>query len=221
MPEYFQTVKGYSALISGVAVLPQTVTTIPSAGAAGLLVDRTGRYARILRIGWVLTTLGCGILMLLDVETTVPAWIFLTAVSGLGLGLLLPVSQLALQASVPPAGIAMSATLVYFFCAFGQTVGVAIGSTILQNRMQAELHGGGLATLVPAPYDNISPAALAESHRSLPAGELKYALEAALARSFRVVCATMSALTGLNMILSLTLKEYDMNQEHITNQGLL
>jgi MFS family permease len=221
LPEYYQTVQGYSPLMSGVAALPMTLTTVPTAGGAGLLVDRTGRYRWILWIGWALTSFGCGLLILLDVGTTVPAWIFLTAVAGLGLGLLLPVNQLALQASVPPAGIAISATLAYFFRSFGQTVGVAIGSTILENRMKLELHKGYLAGTVPASQGNVSAVALVEILRDLPAGELKSFLDSALARSLRVIWATMCGLSGLNMVMNLVLKEYDMNQEHITDQRFL
>jgi hypothetical protein len=71
MPEYFQAVKLYSPIISGVAALPQTLTVVPCAIAVGVVVGITGRYRWALWSGWFLTTLGCGLLIKLDVNTSI------------------------------------------------------------------------------------------------------------------------------------------------------
>lgn len=217
MPEYFQAVKSYSALISGVAALPQTATVVPCAAIVGAVVGITGRYRWALWAGWLLTSLGCGLLILLDIHTSVAAWIFLEAVSGLGIGLLFPSVALALQASVHQKHVAVAATLVTFFRSFGQALGVAVGGSILENRLQVNLKAiSGL----PEGFDLSEGAvALVERLKTLPLDSpVAIALREAFAKSFRTIWATMCGFAGLNFIIQLFVKEYDMNQEHLTEQ---
>ncbi|VBB84208.1 Putative Protein similar to C3H1.06c of Schizosaccharomyces pombe [Podospora comata] len=218
MPEYFQAVLGYSPLIAGVAALAQTATVVPCAIFVGVVVSKTGRYRWAVWTGWVLATLGCGLLILLGADTSIPAWIFLTAVSGLGMGILFPSITLALQASVPPADVATAATLVLFFRSFGQAVGVAIGGSILENHMQVELQQPEIASLLPPAIANIGAVALASMMKNMPSGSpLVMALRGALVRTFQVIWATMCGLAGVTMLSQFTIKEYSMDQEHITD----
>lgn len=222
MPEYFQAVKQYTPLIAGVAALPQTATVVPSAGLVGLMVDKTGRYRWIQWMGWALTIFGCGLKYLLDVETTVVQWVFLTCVSGIGLGILFPSIGLALQSSVPQTHVAMSATLVMFFRTLGQTIGVAVGQTILSDRMKTEEAKAYLAPLMPGGFEDVNVASLADYIAALPAASpLAAALKRALVASFRVVWIVMCALAGATMLIHFAIKEYDMNQEHVTNQQFI
>jgi hypothetical protein len=217
MPEYFQAVQGYSALMAGVAALAQTVAVVPCAISVGVVVDKTGRYRWAVWAGWLLSTLGCGLLILLGVDTSVPAWIFLAAVSGLGMGILFPAIALALQSSVPPADAAMAATLVLFFRSFGQAVGVAIGSSILDNHMQVELARPDIASLLPPGFANLGAVALVSRIKALPADSpLALALKGALVRTFQVIWSTMCGLSGVTMLSQITIKEYGMDQEHVT-----
>jgi hypothetical protein len=221
MPEYFQAVKGYSPIVSGVAALPQTATVVPCAVGVGIAVGITGKYRWALWAGWFLTTFGLGLLLLLDLDTSIPAWIFLEAVSGLGLGLLFPSIALATQASVPQKDVAIAATLVLFFRSFGQTLGVAIGGTVFQNQMRSnlqEVHG--------LPADALQYAtdavALVEELKRMPHDSpVAVKLRQAFSDSFRIIWAVMCAFAGFALIASLLVKEYDMNQENLTEQGFL
>lgn len=219
MPEYFQSVKGYSALIAGVAALPQTATVVPAAILVGAVVGQTGRYRWAVWLGWSLSTLGFGLLILLDAHTSVPAWIFLSAVSGLGVGLLFPSITLALQSSVPPADVAMAATLVLFFRSLGQALGVAVGGAILDNRLRVELQRPEVAALLPPGARYTGAAALVFELNDLdPDAPLAVALKGALVRSFRVIWEIMCGFAGVTMLVHLLVKEYDMNQDHVTDQ---
>ncbi|RYP15354.1 hypothetical protein DL765_005745 [Monosporascus sp. GIB2] len=202
-------------------------------GSAGLVADAlyqryvagTGHYRWALWSGWALTTFGCGLLVLLNVpaRTDVAAWMFLSAVSGLGIGLLFPSITLALQASVPQDKISMAATLVLFFRNFGQAVGVAIGGSILDNRVSVELQQ--LTTMLPPALQgqSVDAVALIVYVRAQPDQTEPHvlALKIALVRSFRVIWATMYGLSGVAMLVHFIVKEYDMNQEHKPEQRLI
>ncbi|KAF3481221.1 uncharacterized protein GIQ15_03980 [Arthroderma uncinatum] len=216
MPEYFQTVKNYSPLISGVLGLPQTATIVPCSVAVGVAVGVTGRYRWAVWAGWALTCFGLGLLILLDVRTTVTQWVFLAAVSGLGIGLLFPSVPLAIQSSVPQEDVGMAATLVQFFRSLGQALGVAIGGAIVDNRLRVNLAKAGLSD---------QPASLIRLIRvlkELPVNApLAVALRNAMSKSFRTIWIVMCAFSAMNLLLSFLIAEYSMNQEHKTEQRFI
>jgi hypothetical protein len=84
-------------------------------------------------MGWMVFDYisGCGVLYLLDVDSTATQCIFLQLGSGIGMGVLFPSIALSIQASAPEEDIAIAAALFCFFRGFGQTVGMAIGCVIL------------------------------------------------------------------------------------------
>jgi len=219
MPEWFQGVKGYSPLMSGVAALPQNATCVPCAVAVGIVVGKTGRYRWAIWLGWATTTLGMGLLIHLRVDTSIAAWIFLTMVSGIGIGLLLPAIALSVQASTPPEEAATASTLVVWFRVFGSSLGVAIGGAIFQNRFQTELASFGSSGSIP----NVLPrnvVLLIEYIKHLPSGDPQIELlREILVRSFRVVWIATCALAACAMLVSFLIKEYSMAQEHKTEQG--
>ncbi|KAI9784351.1 MAG: hypothetical protein M1839_002412 [Geoglossum umbratile] len=219
LPLYFQGVKGYSPVIAGVAALPQTCTIVPCAIAVGIAAAVTGKYRWALWLGWVLTTTGCGLLYLLKVDSTIVEWIFLLLVSGVGIGLLFPSMALAIQASAPQENVAIAAALFTFFRAFGQTIGVAIGGVIFQNRMRVELGAFADLAAVATEY-SLDAVALVETIKRLPPGASQTVhLKTAFANALRPVWAVMCGMSGLAMLASLCVKGYDLNQEHLTEQG--
>jgi hypothetical protein len=114
-----EAVKEYSQVIAGVASFPDTFSIAPSAIAIGILITRTGYYRWTIWLGWILLTLGMGLLCLLKSNTSIPSWVFLMSVSGLGLGILFPSLIFAIQASAKPGQLAMAVTMCSFFRSFG------------------------------------------------------------------------------------------------------
>ncbi|KAH7014036.1 major facilitator superfamily domain-containing protein [Macrophomina phaseolina] len=138
-PLYYEAVKGYSPVLAGVALFPQTFTVAPAAIAIGFAIAHTGRYRWALWSGWSLTTLGLGLIVYLDVDTSVPSWIFLNLAPGLGTGILFPTMSIAVQAASRACDQAAAVTMFAFLRALGQTLGVAIGGVVFQNQVRQKL----------------------------------------------------------------------------------
>ncbi|EFR04042.1 hypothetical protein MGYG_07048 [Nannizzia gypsea CBS 118893] len=216
LPEYFQAVRNYTPLLSGVLGLPQTATIVPFSVAVGVVVGKAGRYRWAIWSGWALSYLGLGLLILLKEHTTIVQWVFLGAVSGFGIGLLFPSVPLAIQASVPQEDVAMAATLVQFFRFLGQTLGVAIGGAVVNNQLRRNLIKAGL-TEQPA-----SLIRLIRILRGLPVNApLTIALKHAMSKSFRTIWIVMCALSAVNPLLGFLIAEYSLNQEHKTEQQFM
>ncbi|TVY37613.1 Efflux pump [Lachnellula subtilissima] len=139
LPLYFQVAKGYSPLLSGVALIPQSFSVCPASVITGILITRTGRYRWAIWGGWALTVLGTGLLYLLDVDTPTVAWVFIGIVSVFGIGVTMSAGSIGVQATASDSDLPTSAALFTFFRLFGQSCGVAIAGSIFQNQMESHL----------------------------------------------------------------------------------
>jgi hypothetical protein len=104
LPLYYEAVKGLSPTKAGIALFPETLSVAPACIIMGLLVSYTGRYRTGIWTGWLLTTLGTGLLCLLDVSTNTVEWIILNLVGGFGIGILFSAMSFAIQASASASG---------------------------------------------------------------------------------------------------------------------
>lgn len=219
LPLYFEGVKGYTFIISGVAALPQSVTVIPCAAIAGVIAAITGHYRWALWAGWVLTAFGCGLMCLLGVDTTVAQWIFIDGVSGIGMGLLFPSMQLAIQASAPQEDVAIAAALFTFFRGCGETVGVAIGGVIFQNRIAVELEQFPDLAAVASQY-SLDAVAIVKTISSLPPNLLQVLhAKVGFGAALQVVWAVMCGLASIALIATCFVKGYALDQALKTEQG--
>lgn len=219
IPLYFEGVRGYNPIITGVAVLPQTLTVVPCAVAVGFVAAHTGRYRWALWAGWILTTLGSGLLYLLGIDSNIIQRIFLMLVSGIGMGLLFTSMALAIQASAPQEDIAIAAAMFCFFRGFGQAVGVAIGGVIFQNRIAVELQNFPDLVAVAGQY-SLDAVALVQTIEYLPP-ELPQVLHVKIgfADSLKVIWAVMCGVSGFALIASCFVEKYALDQAINTEQG--
>ena len=221
MPLYYEAVKGYTPIASGVALFPECFTVAPLAVVTGILITKYGKYRSAVWLGWILSTTGAGLLCILEVDTSIPAWIFLNLVGGVGLGILFPALGFANQASVSDQknNMAIAVAMFGFFRAFGQAIGVAIGGVVFQNQMKANLLN--YANLAPlASQYSADAAGLVQIIKAMPDGVDKQDLRQAYTDSLRIVWAVCCAISGLALLLSLLTKEYDLNRELEGDQGI-
>lgn len=218
-PLYYEAVKEYSPVMSGVALFPATFTVAPSAAIVGILVTKFGRYRWAIWSGWFLSTLGVGLLCYMDVDTNIPSFIFLNIVPGIGLGLLFPSIGFAIQASATNDTLALAVGMFSFFRAMGQAVGVAIGGVVFQNMMYHYLLDYPNLASMASEYSK-DAAGLVQVIRAMPGGQQKLDLQTAYTDSLRIVYAVCCGVCGLGLGLSLLTESYDLNQALETTQGL-
>jgi hypothetical protein len=219
-PLYFEAVKGYKPVIAGVALFPATFTVAPLATVTGILITKFSAYRWAVWLGWAISTLGLGILVLLKVDTSMPQWIFIDLISGMGLGILFPAQQFQVQAASSNKDMAFAVAMFVFFRSFGQALGVAIGGVIFQNEMVKNLQkypayasqAGDLAK---------DAAALVQIIKNTADGVRKLELRTAYTDSLRTVWIVLCALAAVCLVCSAVIKGYDLNVGLETEQGLI
>src|ERR1700722_2476363 len=218
MPLYYEAVQGYSPIIAGVALFPDTFTVAPLAVVTGISIPMTGHYRWAVWSGWAITVLGVGLSTLLKADTSIPAWIFLTMVSGIGLGILFPSMQFSLQAATTNKDMGFAVAMFSFFRTFGQAIGVAIGGVIFQNQMEKKLRA---YPQFASRANELAKdaAALVQIIKATPDGQDKLDLRTAYIDSVRVIFIVLCALASVALVSSFFIKSYDLNRALETEQG--
>ena len=217
LPLYYEAVKGYSPILAGVALFPQTFTVAPASVVAGVVISVTGRYRGFTWVGWAVTVVGLGLLTLLKVDTSTPAWIFLNLVSGLGTGVLFSAMALAAQAASTNENMDYAVTLFSFFRGFGQTVGVAIGGTIFQNQMKKEILKRSVIAANATEWAR-DASALVPILKAMENGPAKQALKEAYVDANKMIWIVICALAGVAFLVSLLTEDLSLDRVLETEQ---
>lgn len=219
LPLYYEAVKEYSPIISGIALFPETFTVAPSGMVAGILITVTGSYRWAIWIGWAFSTVGLGLMCLIKVDTSMVGWIFLNIVPGIGLGILFPSLGYAVQASAEPENLAIAVAMFSFFRALGQAIGVAVGGVVFQNRMFTNISRYSALAPMAEAYSK-DAAGLVQVIKAMAEGADKANLKEAYTDSLRTVWIVCCGVSAVAMVISFLTEHYDLDRALETNQGL-
>ncbi|KAL9095161.1 MAG: hypothetical protein Q9165_002417 [Trypethelium subeluteriae] len=219
LPLYYEGVQGYTPIVSGVAMFPSTFTAAPFAIIAGIVVEKTGDFKYVTIFGWVLVTLGMGIMILLDVGTTIVQWVFLTFCSGTGLGLLYTSLAFVNQSATDDNNMTFAVGMFIFARSLGQCLGVAICGVIFQNRMFANLQNYPDLAGRASEYSR-DASSLVLTLKGMSDGAQKQELLQAYADSLQTVWLVMCILSGVAMIGSFFVKRVSLDRELDSEQKL-
>lgn len=187
----------------------------------GLISGITGRYRWSLWTGWSITTLGAGLMCLMRPGTTIPQWIWLNIPIGIGTGMIFPAMALSIQAACEPALNGQAAAFYSFLRTFGQSVGVAVSGVIFQNAFRERLASIPALAHLAEEYSR-DATIVVEVIKRMPAGDPTRAdLVEAYCDALRSIWISLIAFAAVSFLISLTVKGYSLQQEHVTQQGLV
>ncbi|BGP17885.1 hypothetical protein JCM10213v2_005927 [Rhodosporidiobolus nylandii] len=210
IPVYFQSCFGDSPIQSGVHLFSLSFVCAPLAIVTGVSIAATGHYRTQNWIGWALLVVGFGCMTLLQADSGKAVWVPITVILGAGAGVLFSATNFACLAAVPIANQGHGMAFYGFIRSFGQTVGISVGSTVLQNQLNKRLPlsmvqqlGGGADgdafAMIPAVKKLDQPwLALTRT---------------AYADSLRVLWQVCIGITALGLLISLALKSIPLATE--------
>jgi len=145
---YVQTVRGYSAIETGLILTPATIGILLSSMAAGRLAQKRSQ-ATLIRAGFVVTVVGVLLLLLLVRETsnvfTFAPGLFLV---GVGVGVMLTSSVNVVQSAFPEEDQGEISGLSRSVSNLGSSLGVAIAGTVIVSSLVEGNLGYALALVV-------------------------------------------------------------------------
>ena len=206
---YFSAAKLASPLDTGVKLLPALAFVLPGSIVVSALITRLGKYRWAIWIGWAITTLGCGLLILLDEHTSKAVYSTALSVLGLGLGMILSSVNFATQASViDTADSGRAAAMYAFMRTLGMTLGVALGGTIFQNFMSRKLRALELPEAIAKNAE-----AYIEVLLEMPEnGTMRINVLKAYAHGFRSVFVAMLIISVIALLATREIKHFSMDR---------
>jgi EmrB/QacA subfamily drug resistance transporter len=160
LPLFLQGVLGSSASDSGLVLTPLTISIVVGATTGGILVGRLGRYKAVGIGAAVILSVGIFLLSRLDTSTSLFTAGIYMVITGVGLGIFMPMMILVGQNAQPRRLIGVSTSVITYLRALGQTLGLAIVGTVVTRVINTEL-----------------PSRLPVAARQLPVQTLKYATD--------------------------------------------
>lgn len=150
LPIYYQNVRQYSPLMSAALTIPFVATQSSFSIVSGQYISRTKRYGEIIWIGFILWTLGSGLVLLFSRE--IPKWkiVLILLTEGAGVGFVFQPTLIAAQAHCTKRDRAVVISTRNFLRALGGAIGLAISSAIFSNSIKSRLNT--LATPLPAGF---------------------------------------------------------------------
>ncbi len=131
LTQFNQQVFGADATGAGLMLLPMVGGMMISSITTGQIVSRIGRYKRFIIAGFTLASLS--IFALITLQPDSPYWheAIIMAFCGLGLGMAMPILNLAVQNEFEQKDLGAATSSVQLFRGLGSTVGTAILSGLL------------------------------------------------------------------------------------------
>ncbi|KAF1994638.1 major facilitator superfamily, general substrate transporter [Amniculicola lignicola CBS 123094] len=139
IPLFFQALKGFSPLDSGLASLPLLLSMVIGAVAAGGLVQRFGHYAPFMIASSVLLPIGAGMMSTWGVSVGQQAWIGYQVLFGLGLGIGMQQPTLAAQVTLPRADVSTGIAIMFFAQNLSGAVFVSVSQNVLIDKLASVL----------------------------------------------------------------------------------
>ena len=213
LPIYLEAVKDLSPTITGVGLLGITCGVFPSSILNGIVVSRTGHLRWAIWTGWVITTLGTGLLLLFGTHTSTATWASVFFVIGLGHGFLLSALGVSAQAAASSGNVSYAVAMYSFMRTFGMVIGVAIGGSIFQNRLPRYLENAGIP-IERALEIAKNADAFVTSLRQMPTSSSSHqVIVGAYAQAFRVIFGVLTGASTLGGIASLAIRHHTMDRE--------
>jgi EmrB/QacA subfamily drug resistance transporter len=137
--QYMQLVRGVSATMSGLLLLPMLVGMMSASILSGRTVSRTGHYRVFPIVGTATLALGLGLMSLFHTHMGYGQLAGSVFVFGAGMGLFMQVLVLATQNSVEVGDLGVATSANTFFRSLGGAIGAAAFGAVLTARLATEL----------------------------------------------------------------------------------
>lgn len=139
LPLYLQGALGESATNSGAVITPLTLSLTVGATISGVIIAKIARYQAVTIFGVVLLSIGVFLLSRMTITTGALEASGYMIITGLGMGMFFPVQTLAVQNAISRSRMGVGTGAITYLRALGQTLGVAIVGTIINNTIASDL----------------------------------------------------------------------------------
>jgi EmrB/QacA subfamily drug resistance transporter len=240
IPLFFQGVLGASATTSGSFITPMSLGMVAGSFGSGQMLSHAGGHYRIHgMVGLAIMASGMFLLTLINPATSFVTVMIYTIITGVGLGITMPLYTIAIQNTVPYNIMGAATSTIPFFRSIGGAFGLAIFGSVLNNQfavnfmncipsaVKAMVPVERLELLVRNPQALVSPEAQTQLKAMFSLGgeqgaaiieQILQTLRQALSSSLSVVFFIGFAILIVAFILNLFIKEVPLRKTYASVQ---
>jgi len=163
LTQFNQQVFNATPTQSGLMLLPMVAGIMFSSILSGQLISKTGHYKRFMQIGFTIATVSMAAMSFLTPESSYLYEAIVMVILGLGLGVAMPVLNLAVQNEFEQKDLGAATSSNQLFRSLGATIGTAVFGAMLT---------AGILTQVPAMRDTAFIQSLQGNEQIAQIGEL-------------------------------------------------
>jgi MFS family permease len=206
-PTFLQVSLGASATASGLLLVPLMGCILIGSTTGGRVMSRTGRYRSVALGGSVLLAVGTGLLTTMGADTPLGLPSLYVGVVGVGIGLLMPVTLVAVQNEVPADQLGAATSLTQFTRKIGSTLGVAVLGGLFTTRLNDGLDASSSDLPPGTSPDSLleTPAAIDDLPR-----EVAQIVRAAVADGATVAFLLAFAFAACGVLLAWLLPDHEL-----------
>ena len=191
---------------------------------AGVFIHRTGRYLELIWVGTTFMTLGFGLLIKLNAQSTLREIIPFQIVAGIGSGLLFEPPLIALQTLVSQDDTATATATFGFIRNLGLVLSIVIGGVVFQNGMSLrapQLRASGLSSNITDQFSGGAAAANVMVISTLQDPAQKLVVKEAFAWSLRNMWILYTSGAVCGIVATAFISKQVLGREHTeTKTGL-
>lgn len=131
LTQFNQQVFGATPTESGLMLLPLVAGIMVTSIGSGQIISRTGRYKIFFQVGFIVATIGMILLTTLTPEIGYGYEAFIMVLLGLGMGVAMPVLNLAIQNEFEQKDLGIATSSNQLFRTLGSTIGTAVFGAML------------------------------------------------------------------------------------------
>lgn len=141
VPLFFQAVSGYTSTEAGLLLIPGIVGSVTGSVGGGILMQKTGKYYWLTISGYTMMVVGVTTIFLCSgvLVTSTLATLVAFCLTGLGGGISVTTTLIALVACADPSDMAIVTACSYLFRSLGSAVGVSLSAALVQQRLRDQL----------------------------------------------------------------------------------
>lgn len=155
MPLFFQEVVGTSATSSGIVLTPLLLGSVTSSILSGQWISRWGRYRPNLFVAPLVLAAGMALFWRISVHTTRSQATHGMFLTGLGIGLMMPVFVIVAQNAVAHETIGATTAFMQFSRSIGTMFGATIFGVIVNQSLPAAVRSGGPSDVRLSPSERV------------------------------------------------------------------
>jgi len=204
IPLYFQVVQGASTTSSGARWMADALGFCISTTLSSVVLKWVKDYRIHMWCGLVLMTVGVGVLILFDVETSIAQQVVSVFVIGFGNGMIFQNCIIAAQQAAPKEDMAVATALSQSANSIGSAIGVAVCAAALNNALVRNLD-----KLPVEMQEVINHFDVVNNMNAVPLlqEDVRELVIRAYADSFQFLFKVLTPIVGLALLMSLFLRK--------------